>query len=100
MDALNSFIVLLLVILNGKTNTRNLNIVFGLGGFLNYQVLIVRSEYACFTKNAYRSNDQAYGTYYREGPNHISELKISSKSIEQHRSQYRNSKIASLSTAQ
>jgi hypothetical protein len=38
----------------------------------------------------HRSNDQAYGTYYREGPKHISELKIS---IEQHRSQYRNSKL-------
>jgi hypothetical protein len=25
-----------------------------------------------------RSNDQAYGTYYREGPKHISEIKISS----------------------
>jgi hypothetical protein len=36
MDALNSSIVLLLVILNGKTMKKTLNIVFGLGGFLNY----------------------------------------------------------------
>jgi hypothetical protein len=33
---------------------------------------------SCLTKNAYSSNDQAYETIYRGGPNHISELKNSS----------------------